>query len=108
MTKQITLEEVLKLVSFEHGDALGWRVRSVFGHIYGNVNGDIYGAVSGDINGDIYGAVGGDVYETIYGKINHRRWKFIETPKEKLERLIGGASEEELLKLINQLENNND
>ena len=46
--------------------------------------------------------------EEMMGKINHRRWKFIETPKEKLQRLIGGASEEELLKLINQLEDNND
>ena len=78
MTKQITLEEALDLVSFHYITGLGWQVRTVFGNVAGDV----------------------------WGTINGRSWKAVETPKDKLLRLLGGASEEELLKLINQMENN--
>ena len=100
MIKQITLEEALKLVSFEHRKGRGWRVRSVFSSIYG----DIYGTIFGDT----YGAIGGDVYGTIFGTINGRRWKFIETPKDELQRLIRESGNQELIDTFNQLENNND
>ena len=100
MTKQITLEEALKLVSFEHRKGRGWQVRSVFGNIYGAIYGTIYG--------DTYGAIGGDVYGTIFGTINGRRWKFIETPKDELQRLIRESGNQELIDTFNQLENNND
>ena len=86
MTKQITLEEALDLVSFERNKGGFWQVRSVHSYIHGNIYGDIYGSV--------------------YGTINGRRWKSVETPKDKLQRLLDEVSEEELLKLINQLEDN--
>lgn len=78
MTDQITLEEALKIVSFHYVTGLGWQVHTVFG----NVAGDVWGTINGS------------------------HWWFVETPKDKLLRLLGGYSEEELLKLINQLENN--
>ena len=81
MTKQITLEEALKLVTFYHSQ-WGWRIR--------HVNSDVFGSVAGNV----------------YGLIKGREWTFVETPKKKLQRLLDGASEEELLKLINQMENN--
>ena len=56
MTKQITLEEALKLVSFSYGD-FGWQVREVRGDVEGNVRGD----VRGNVNGYVYGNVRGDV-----------------------------------------------
>ena len=80
--KEITLEEALKIVSFYHRDAWGWRVRSV------------NGSVNGDINGDVDGT------------INGREWKFVETPKEKLQRLITESGNQELIDTFNQLEDN--
>ena len=84
MTKQITLEEALRLVSFEHRGGLGWGVHEVHASVLNDVRGYVWGTING------------------------RKWMYVETPKEKLQRLIGGASEEELLKLINQLEDNNE
>ena len=134
MSDQITLEEALKLVSFYHRGACGWQVRDVNGTLYGHVHGSVGGYVDGDVNGNVYGDVKGTVYGNVrgnvdvdvkgsvkgnvdgrvygdvaglvFGEINGREWKFIETPKEQLQRLLDGASEEELLKLINQMENN--
>jgi len=42
--------------------------------------------------------------EEMMGKINHRRWKFIETPKDKLQRLITESGNQELIDTFNQLE----
>jgi hypothetical protein len=110
MTKQITLEEVLKLVSFEHRGALGWGVCSVFGNIYGAVNGAVNGDIYGDVKGDIYGDIGGGVIGTItgndWGTISGRKWEFVETPKEKLQRLITESGNQELIDTFNQLEDN--
>ena len=94
MPEQITLEEALELVSFYHSDDRGWRVR------------DVYGSVGGDVCGDVRGHVGCNVVGNVRGTINGRKWQFVETPKEKLQRLLDEVSEAELLKLINQLENN--
>ena len=42
----------------------------------------------------------------VYMKINGRRWQIVESPKEKLKRLVNaGASKDELLDVINELEN---
>ena len=103
MDNQITLEEALALVDFEFY-LEGWRVKHVKGSIYGNVNGDVYGDVRGNVRGDIWRNVGGNVGGTISG----RQWKLIETPKEKLKRLVKeGAGKGELLAVIDQLENSN-
>ena len=83
MTTQITLEEALKLVSFYQLRDGGWHVVDVNCNIYGN----IYGAVNGTING--------------------REWKFIETPKEKLKRLIEESdNNSKLIDAFNEMEDN--
>ncbi len=104
--KEITLEEALKLVSFYHGGAWGWQVRDVNGDVDGNVNGDINGDVGGNVYGDVDGIVHGNVGGNVRGKINGREWKFVETPKDKLQRLITESGNQELIDTFNQLENN--
>ena len=130
MLAQITLEEALKLVSFKHVRGLGWLVCAVDGNVHGNVNGFVDGYVKGDVNGDVDGDVKGTVYGTVRGNvngniagdvngfiqgdvegdvegtINGREWTFVETPKEKLQRLLDGSSEEELIDAFNQMEDN--
>ena len=86
MTKQITLEEAQKLVRFKYDDYLGWQVC------------DVNGNIKGDVNGNVNGNVG--------GYINSRKWEFVETPKEKLQRLITESGSQELIDAFNQLENN--
>ena len=90
MTDQITLEEALKLVKFIQTDARGWQVLYIYGAVVGTVCGGIGGNIKGTVNGNIYGNVN--------GTINGCEWQFVETPKEKLQQLLDGASEEELLK----------
>jgi hypothetical protein len=107
MTKQITLEEALKLVEFEFV-AGAWRVRhvktSVYGSVWCNVIGDIDGSV-----GSVIGDVMSSVYGNVGGTINGREWQFVENPKDKLKRLIDeGADKDQLLKAFNQLEENSD
>ena len=91
MANQINLERVLELVEFElHSE--GWRVK--------NVEGDVCGDVCGDVMGSVRVNVG--------GTINGRQWKFAETPKEELKRLVKeGADKETLLATIDRLENSN-
>ena len=86
MTKQITLEEALTLVSFEHVTGCGWKVGAVYGNVHGNVFGNVFGNVSGTINGC--------------------KWEFIETPEDKLRRLITASGNQELIDTFNQFENN--
>jgi len=82
MADQITIEEALVLVEFQFG-LHKWQVRNIRGTVYG----DVWGSVVGTIRG--------------------RHWKFIETPKEKLKRLIEeGADKAQLLEAFNQLEDN--
>ena len=106
MTKQITLEEALKLVSFYHVTGKGWGVLAVDGDIKGNIHGDIQGTVFGSVGRNIYGAVGGDVEGDVSGTINGRKWAFTETPKDKLQRLIEKSGNQELIDTFNQLEGN--
>ena len=121
MTKQITLEEALKLVSFHHITCCGWTVLDVDGDIDGAVNGHIFGDVNGGINGDVNGTIrgsvdghifgdvkgciSGDIYGdikgTVDGTINGRSWKFVETPKDKLQRLITESGNQELIDTFN-------
>ena len=87
MTDQITIEQALELVEFELRPD-GWRVKNVEGSVYGDVLCNVWGNVGGTING--------------------RQWKFAETPKEELKRLVKeGADKETLLATIDRLENSN-
>ena len=95
MTNQITLEEALKLVSFYKGIDGTWRIKDVNGIVEGTVFGDIKKNVCGNICGNLYGT------------INGRKWQFVETPKEKLQRLIEETGNQELIDAFNQLEDNN-
>ena len=110
MTKQITLEEALKLVSFYQLSGGSWQVLEVNGYIKGSVNGDVNCDVNGDVKGyvggDIKGAVFGSIVGNVLGTINGREWKFIETPKDKLQRLIEDSGNQELIDTFNQMENN--
>jgi len=102
MTDQITLEEALKLVEFEFV-AGAWRVMHVKTSVYGSVWCDVIGDVDGSV-GSVIGSVG-SVYGNVGGTINGREWQFVETPKDKLKRLIDeGADKDQLLKAFNQLE----
>ena len=127
--KEITLEEALKLVRFKYSDYIGWQVcdvpslvhgdvLGVKGNVFNDVGGNIYGKVGGDkgIRGNVEGCIGGNVYGdvdgNIYGKvggnvkgrINGRVWRFVETPKDKLQRLIVESGNQELIEAFNQLE----
>ena len=114
MTDQITLEEALKLVSFYHVTGCGWKVRAIAGDVLGPVNGNIYGSVNGyvwgdvwgNVDGNVWGNVGGDVKGDVFGTIKGRRWEFIETPEEKVQRLITESGNQELIDAFNQMENN--
>ena len=98
MTKQITLEEALSLVSFDNMGCRGWRVHDIKGDVKGYIGGNVYGDVKGYINGNIKG--------NVRGTINGRSWEFIETPKEKLQRLIAELGNQELIDTFNQMEDN--
>lgn len=89
MPEQITLEQALELVSFTKPRVGGWKVLTV----YGDVDGDVLGDVLGDV----------------WGNVNGRSWESVETPQEKLERLILKSGDQELIEAFNQQqeENNN-
>ena len=119
MIKQITLKEALELVAFKIDHFGKWVVCDVYGNVCGDVHGNVYGDVNGKVNGSIRKDVNGNIYGNIYGSvegnvrgyvsgnINGRDWEYIETPKDKLKRLIEeGADRKELLEAFNQLEDN--
>jgi len=126
MANQIPIEEALKLVQFKQVNG-SWCVENVEcdvkgdvdGHVYGNVEGNVKGNLEGNLEGDVYGNVGdvygnvgdvwGNVLGSVEGTINGRKWQFIETPKEKLKRLIyEGADKDQQLEANNQLEESDD
>ena len=92
---EITLEQALELVEYIYSDG-DWRVLNVCGSVYGSVGGyvggDVYGDVRGSVVGYVDGYVGGDVRGdvrgSVCGTISGRQWQFVETPLEKLKRLI--------------------
>lgn len=119
MANQIPIEEALKLVQFKQVPNGSWCVENVKGdiegNVYGNVEGNVKGNLEGNLEGDVFGNVGdvygnvgdvwGNVLGSVEGTINGRKWQFIETPKEKLGRLIReGADKAQLLEAFNQLE----
>lgn len=105
MTEQITLEQVLKLVSFIKRPNGNWKVLTVYYDVLGKVYGDVQD-VSGNVLGDVHGDVRGHVWGDVCGKINDREWKYVpeddETPQEKLERLILESGDQELIEAFNQ------
>ena len=143
MTKQITLEEALKLVSFKQrtvagksvnssmaissamsrgsvGGTMSWRcLGQCRWFVNGNVDGYvIYANVGGcqwrcqwqyqwqSVGGNVMGNVYGDVDGNVRGTINGREWESVETPKDKLQRLIEESGNQELIDTFNQLEDN--
>jgi len=100
MEDQITLKEVLNLVCFRKNFKGEWCVNTVFGDC-STVKGDC-GTVEGDCT-----VIKGTVLTTIKG----RKWHFIETPAEKLERLIVSNSnlqsemKDEMIKTLNEIIN---
>lgn len=70
MPDEITLEEVLKLVSFIKDDLTDkWFVHDVEGEVIGYVGGNVGGTVWGTIYGDVVGSVSRDVMGDIGGKV---------------------------------------
>jgi len=72
MKKEITLKEVLKLVSFEN-DCGNWVVNDVLGDVVGDVMGGVGGSVGGAVGGHISGGVmgvGGDVWGDVHGDVH--------------------------------------
>jgi hypothetical protein len=107
MTDQITRDELLGLIFVEKGAGGGWYISGVKTDVYGKVQGDVYGDIGGNVFGNIEDSVFGNVCGDVGGTINGREWNFVETPTEKLQRLvIEGATKEELLLAIDQLEDN--
>ena len=120
LDKEITIEEALKLVSFMQDCCGEWKIKDVFGYVYGDVcrgvrgdvKGNVHGSVNGYVVGDIGGGVGGDVCGhiggTVEGNIESDEWQRVETPPQKLKRLIEeGADKKRLLEAFNQMEDNN-
>jgi len=99
MIKQITLEEALELVTFHQNFDGDWLVNHVKSAVHGNVEGSVFGDIKKNVCGNICG--------NLYGTINGRKWQFVETPKEKLQRLIEETGNQELIDAFNQLEDNN-
>ena len=127
MAKQITLEELLELVTVKQMPNGSWRIIGVYGTVYGDVRGEVrgfvggdvggtvYGTVYGDVRGNISGDVGGDVGGTVWGNVDGivrgtitgKEWQYIETPKDKIKRLLEeGADKEQLLEAVSQMEDN--
>ncbi len=132
MKKQITIEEVFELVEFtyDYAHGGGWVVSSVKGDVrgdvYGNVGGDVgvgvgggvgggggvgvggnvYGHVYGNVYGNVYADVSGSISGDVRGTINGKQWQYVETPRQKVERLIKETGSTELIEAFNQLEDN--
>ena len=81
-----------------YGNVDGDIVGDVNGDISGYVDGDIGEYVSGDVGGNIHGNVKGNVHGYVKGTISMRKYKLIETPKEKLTRVVEDISDPELTK----------
>jgi len=100
--KEPTIQEILAVVTFNR-DANGRLViNDVFGYVSGSVLGNVCGNVKGNIGGCVWGSVGGDVQGGVKGTINGCKWKFVETPKEKVIRLIREGNAEEAIKVLEE------
>ena len=64
----------------------------------------VKGDVGGHVWGDVMGDVGGHVWGRVCGTINGRVWQYVETPKEKIIRLIREGKGEEAIKMLEESE----
>ena len=86
------------------GDVLNVK-GDVLRDVGGNVGGNVYGDVDGTVMSDVIGDVKGHVFGKVFGTIAGRNWTWVETPKDKLKRLVEeGADKELILETLNQLE----
>lgn len=130
MATQITLEEALELVEFRKGYYGKWYAGVVKGNcnlvkgncdvIEGNCdivkgNCDIVEGDCGTVVGNCHSVKGDcDIVEglvitvegDVFGRINGRRWQYVETPKERFERLLEKTENKELIEAFKQLEDN--
>jgi len=106
--KEPTIEEVLELVDFERnacGDLYIKNVnRSVWGNVWGCVEGDVKSHVKGAVYGNVNGFVGGYVGGGVAGTIDGREWKFLETDREKVIRLIREGKNREAIQVLEESE----
>jgi len=107
MDDMITREELLGLISVVEGLDGAWCIEDVLTDVYGKVQGNIYGDIDGCVLGDVLGGVRGNVFDLVGGTINGKHWQYVETPVEKLKRLVAeDADREQIIEAINQLEDN--
>ena len=118
MSPEITLEQALELVEFVYADnrwcvldvkgSVGGNVcGDVCGHVRGTVGGSVCGNVDGNVRGNVYGNVCGDVCGNVGGTISGCKWQFIDTPLQKLKRLIqSDAPKDEILAALTDLDLN--
>ena len=68
-SEEITMDEVLKLVSFRKTEGGRWQVEDIHGNVGGHVWGNVHRSVHGRINGCVFGDIKGDVIGSIRGKV---------------------------------------
>ena len=72
MSEQITLDELLKLVSVEKIGGK-WNLKSIRGDVSddccGSIGGNVWGNIGGSVEGDIEGDVIGDVFGNVVGNV---------------------------------------
>jgi outer membrane lipoprotein SlyB len=106
--KKPTMQEVLKLVTFGRGSGGDLFVRQVHGDIKEDVRGGVGGSVKGFVHGDVWGSVLGDVKGNVigningnvHGRINGKEWTLVESPKEKIIRMIREGKGEQAIDMI--------
>ena len=73
MSEQITLDELLKLVSVEKIGGK-WNLKSIRGDVSddccGSIGGNVWGNIGGSVEGDIEGDVIGDVFGNVVGNVH--------------------------------------
>ena len=84
------------------GNVRGNVCGNVSGYVEGNVWGNVCGVVGGDVGGSVLGNVCGSVDGSVGGTIHGRKWKFIETPKEKAIRLIEEGRGDEAIQVLQE------
>lgn len=73
MSEQITIDELLKLVSVEKIGGK-WNLKSIRGDVSddccGSIGGNVWGNIGGSVEGDIEGDVIGDVFGNVVGNVH--------------------------------------